>query len=163
MAANHREEANHYFEMIESSLGAGRTAAVSAPPDPGPVLLVRNVTGKASAANAQSAPDQHVPRSRDADAPEVASLAMQRGDELIKLGDVVAARRFYEVVASTGISRAATAVGKTFDPLYLQQAGVRGVQANPGVARQWYEKAVRAGDAEAAPLLDRISATSPLR
>ncbi len=53
----------------------------------------------------------------------MASFALLRGDEAMRQRDVIAARRFYEFAASAGVARAATAVGRTYDPLYLLKPG----------------------------------------
>jgi hypothetical protein len=82
-------------------------------------------------------------------ASETARIAMERGDERMRRGDVASARRFYEMAAATGMIEAATAIGRTFDPLYLRRIGVRGALADAHRAKQWYEKAARAGDIEA--------------
>ena len=82
-------------------------------------------------------------------ASDVARIAMARGDERMRQGDVASARRFYEMAATTGMIEAATAIGRTFDPLYLRRIGVRGALADARRAKQWYEKAAQAGDMEA--------------
>jgi TPR repeat protein len=63
--------------------------------------------------------------------------------------DVIAARRFYEFAAAAGVAGAATAIARTYDPLYLQQVGVRGVQADPETALRWYKRARQEADTEA--------------
>ncbi|HEV2546406.1 MAG TPA: hypothetical protein VGU20_03655 [Stellaceae bacterium] len=83
-------------------------------------------------------------------------VALKRGDESLRVGDIVAARRFYEFAASAGVAEAATAVAQTYDPAYLKAAGVRGVKANAETARDWYEKAARQGDAHAAQRLQSL-------
>jgi len=81
--------------------------------------------------------------------PAMASFALTRGDEAMEQRDVIAARRFYEFAASAGVPGAATAVARTYDPLYLQQVGVRGVQADAETALRWYTRAWEEGDPEA--------------
>jgi len=80
-----------------------------------------------------------------------ASFALERGDEAMRQRDVIAARRFYEFAASAGVAGAATAVARTYDPLYLQQVGVRGVQADTAAALRWYKRASEEGDPAARP------------
>ena len=80
-------------------------------------------------------------------------MALKRGDEALRVGGIVAARRFYEFAASAGVAEAATAAALTYDPAYLKAAGVRGVKANAETARNWYEKAARQGDPRAAQRL----------
>ena len=70
--------------------------------------------------------------------------------------DVISARRFYEVADSGGLARAATAVGSTYDPIFLQGRGIRGLRGDANTAARWYEKAIEAGDAEARPRLDKL-------
>ncbi|HEV2546769.1 MAG TPA: hypothetical protein VGU20_05490 [Stellaceae bacterium] len=87
---------------------------------------------------------------------QAAIVALKRGDESLRFGDIVSARRFYEFSASAGIAEAATAVAQTYDPAYLKAAGVRGVRANAEIARDWYEKAASRGDARAAQRLQSL-------
>ena len=87
---------------------------------------------------------------------QAAIVALKRGDESLRIGDIVSARRFYEFAASAGIPEAATAVAQTYDPAYLKAAGVRGVKPNADTARDWYEKAARQGDARAAERLQSL-------
>jgi hypothetical protein len=95
--------------------------------------------------------------------PELAVIAMRRGNEQMKLGDVIAARRFYEMAAANGMVQAATAVGRTFDPSYLTYIGVRGGLADVEKAREWYEQAASAGDIEARARLARLMPSAATR
>jgi hypothetical protein len=84
---------------------------------------------------------------------EIAGL-VARGDQLLATGDIVAARVFYQRAAEHGDAAAATAAGKTFDPLFLEghaayepargqirrltpAATVRRVRHRGGLGRQW--------------------------
>jgi hypothetical protein len=89
-------------------------------------------------------------------ASQLGSLAKDRGDAAIRLGDVVAARQFYQLAASDGIAGAARAIALTYDPVYLQGLGVRGLKGDPDLAKRWYEKAVAEGDTEARIRLSRL-------
>jgi TPR repeat protein len=80
-----------------------------------------------------------------------AEFALARGDEAMRQRDVVAARRFYEFAASAGVAGAATAVARTYDPIYLQQVGVRGVKADAEAALRWYKRASAEGAPAARP------------
>jgi TPR repeat protein len=71
----------------------------------------------------------------------LAAFALLRGDEAMKQRDVIAARRLYEFAASAGVSGAAAAVARSYDPLYLQQQGIRGVPADVATALRWYQRA----------------------
>jgi TPR repeat protein len=81
---------------------------------------------------------------------------MARGDEALAAGDVISARQFYELAAATGLARAATAVGQTYDPNFLQIKGVRGGLADAQAAERWYQKAIDGGDAEARLRLNKL-------
>ena len=52
---------------------------------------------------------------------------------------------------------AARNLGRLYDPLYLKQTAMGGIDPNPELARHWYEQAVTMGDAEAGPLLEALS------
>jgi len=93
--------------------------------------------------------------------PEEIAMLVQRGAELLKTGDIVGARLSYERAAAEGSGAAATGVGKTFDPLYLVSAGVRGIQGDPAQATTWYRKAAAAGDAEARQRLKALQFAFP--
>ena len=56
---------------------------------------------------------------------------------------------FFERAAEQGNAAAATAAGKTYDPLYLEEAHVRGIRGDPVAAARWYRRASAAGDKEA--------------
>jgi TPR repeat protein len=91
------------------------------------------------------------------DPQEIAGL-IARGDELLGTGDVVSARLFYQRAAELGSGPAATAVGQTYDPLFLEVARVRGVRGDPQAAADWYRKAVALGDQQAEIRLRRLEA-----
>ena len=71
---------------------------------------------------------------------------MRRGDQLLAAGDIIAARHYFELVTEAGDMRAALRLGKTYDPAFLQQNGVRGTIGDPAMAKSWYLKAIAAGD-----------------
>ena len=70
--------------------------------------------------------------------------------------DILTARRFYEFAASGGSARAATAVGRTYDPSFLRGMGIWGILANAEAAKRWYEKGISGGDAEASSRLEKL-------
>jgi len=74
---------------------------------------------------------------------------LRRGDQLLAGGDLIAARHYFELVTEAGDMRAALRLGKTYDPAFLQQNGVRGIVGNPAMAKSWYLKAIGAGDKDA--------------
>jgi hypothetical protein len=85
------------------------------------------------------------------------ALLMSRGDAALALGDIAAARLFFERAASLGNARAATATGKTYDPAFLASIQASGITADLGVAASWYRKGAASGDSEAAESLSRLS------
>jgi hypothetical protein len=91
---------------------------------------------------------------------EIESLIV-RGDQLLATGDIVAARLFFQRAAEQGSGPAATEVGKTFDPLFLEQAHVRGIRGDAAAAADWYRKAAAAGDHQGQTRLDRLLARFP--
>ena len=90
-----------------------------------------------------------------ATAPEVAVL-LQRGDALLATGDVASARLFYSRAAERGDAAGAIGLAKTYDPLFLAEAGFRTARGNAAQAIAWYRRARDAGNSEAAPRLDRL-------
>jgi len=92
---------------------------------------------------------------------EATVALIRRGDELLSVGDMVAARLTYERAAAGGNGAAATGVAKTYDPVFLAQSGVRGLRGDPARAALWYAKAAAAGDREAQQRLERLRAQFP--
>ena len=74
---------------------------------------------------------------------------VQRADQLLGRGDIVAARSLYERAAEMGSGHAALSLGATFDPNRLWSLGVFGMVGNKERARQWYVRAQQLGHPEA--------------
>ena len=85
-------------------------------------------------------------------------MLVRRGEQFLAAGDIAAARGFFERAAEAGDAQAACGLGKTFDPAYLWQMGVRGLSGNRAMAISWYRKAKGAGSTEAAARLERLLA-----
>jgi type II secretory pathway predicted ATPase ExeA len=82
-----------------------------------------------------------------------AAAFVLRGNEMLRTGDVAAARLFYQRAAEQGYGPAAMSLAKTYDPIVLRQLGVRGAQSDRDAALTWYRRALELGDAKAeAPL-----------
>lgn len=110
------------------------------------------------------------PTSREATGPEIVSpevtnrevaseeLAdlVARGDALLDLGDLAAARLFYRRAAGQGSAEGAMRMGMTFDPLYFAQTGVHGTQPRSEEALEWYRKAVAMGSRPAEGRLETL-------
>ncbi len=94
--------------------------------------------------------------------PDIARL-ITRGDTLLKLGDIASARLMFERAAVHGSAVAATSVGKTHDPVFHMELGVRGPQADSEAAADWYQKGLAGGDREAEIRLAKLKKWLTLR
>jgi TPR repeat protein len=93
----------------------------------------------------------------ESSAAELAAL-LARGDVAFSKGDLLAARLFYERAADGGNGRAALKLGETFDPVFLDQAHLRGARGDWSMALSWYRRARDLGVAEAEILLKSLEA-----
>ncbi len=82
---------------------------------------------------------------------------LTRGEQAERLGDVSAARRLYASSVQQGEPVAALRLGRLYDPAYLRQTALGGIDADPDLARRWYERAAAMGNASAGPLLEALS------
>jgi pimeloyl-ACP methyl ester carboxylesterase len=89
---------------------------------------------------------------------EAIAALLKRGEAFLALGDISAARLFYARAADGGSARAMTALGKTYDPAFIDRAKAVGVRPDPAVAADWYRKAMTLDDAEAAFCAERLTA-----
>jgi hypothetical protein len=122
-------------------------------PSPGvPNPVVPNPVVPSPVTHGPLAPGQAIP-----DAGSRAAVLFARGLDAELHGDFSGARRFYSSAAQQGDAAAARHLGRLYDPAYLKQTALGGVDPDPVLARQWYERAVRLGDAEAGPLLAALS------
>ena len=85
-----------------------------------------------------------------------ASLA-RRGDAMLAIKDISAARKLYESAADAGSAAGATALARTYDPAYLATLGVVGLQPDPAAAAVWYRKAAALGDRDAVTRLRTLA------
>jgi TPR repeat protein len=121
--------------------------ALAAPTSP-PALPDRPEPGPASPiVSSQAVP---APGSR-------AGILFTRGLDAELRGDLSGARRFYLGSANQGDAAAARNLGRLYDPAYLKQNALGGVDPDPALARHWYQRAVRLGDSEAGLLLEALS------
>jgi hypothetical protein len=70
-----------------------------------------------------------------------------RGDQFLRYSDVASARLFYKLAASHGSAAGAIAMGSSYDPIFLERNGVRGVRPEPARAFAWFRIASELGDA----------------
>lgn len=106
------------------------------PPAPPPVQNV--VRAPPPAETVERAPP--APHLRALDAAEIEVLVKQ-GQQFVAAGDFVTARLVFQRAAEAGNAAAALALGASYDPVVLSRLGVRGVDADVGKARAWYQKA----------------------
>ena len=116
---------------------ARHEAAVNArPPAPADARTELAVADKAMRA----------PPARDQSA---AAMYVKRGDAMLAIKDISAARKSYEFGANAGSARAATALAETYDPVWLGKLGAIGIRPDPTLAEHWYRRAAALGDPEA--------------
>lgn len=107
---------------------------------------------------AQPAPEPPEPK------PQVSAEAMKlmaNGDILLKSGDLVKARQFYELAFTQGLSEAAIGVGRTFDPNVYAELKVQGMTPDPIRAMEWYMRASAAGAPGASAAIATLKQTPP--
>jgi TPR repeat protein len=136
----------------ETEPQAETRTAIAAPP---PAMKTRPTVDAALAT-----PDRPAPKPPVQVAPRPGPRALElfaRGQQAELRGDVSGARRFYTGAATQGHAEAARNLGRLYDPAYLKQTAVGGIDPDPALARQWYERAVAMGDSAAGPLLEALS------
>jgi TPR repeat protein len=74
---------------------------------------------------------------------------LQRADQQIRSGRLAEARALLEEAAKLGSGVAALTLGAMYDPTRVAEFGNLGVQADPTLARAWYERARALGMVEA--------------
>ena len=89
--------------------------------------------------------------------PENAVL-MEKGQVLMRSGDIASARLLFQRLANAGIADAALALAATYDLRYLAQHNLIGVAGDETKARSWYQRASELGSVEAGRILARTDA-----
>jgi hypothetical protein len=136
-------------EVVTASsqtLPAGR-ASQDAPPaasgaDPDPTAAPATAAAGVPEPVVATAPATSPPKRRE---PSVAEFYASRGDELMRIKDISAARKFYEFAANAGSAHAAIALARTYDAAFVFQLGVVGVKPDPDLAAAWYRRAEELG------------------
>jgi hypothetical protein len=101
------------------------------------------------------APTAPMPGLPPLDSEQVARM-VKLGRDLLKHGDVGSARFLLKRAAIAGDAEAALELGLSFDGTALAQSGVLGSGSDVGQAREWYERAIKLGSAEASRHLERL-------
>ncbi|MCP3395889.1 MULTISPECIES: hypothetical protein [unclassified Bradyrhizobium] len=102
-----------------------------------------------------AAPPAPPPPAKALDADTLAGL-MTRAKNLLKVGDIVAARLLLERAANAQDATAAFLLAQTHDPAVLGTSDARSVAGDATVARDWYQKAAALGSAEARQRLTQL-------
>ena len=138
------ESSNNATATTEATVHLGIVAA-----SPEPALSYSRDRQPVGAARRDPIPQSDSTRHRSR--PEVLSRAelVARGEKLIELGNFEGARYYFKRAAQSGDARAATALGKTYDPVFRTTHGLVGSQPDAALALDWYTRAADAGDAEA--------------
>jgi hypothetical protein len=89
--------------------------------------------------------------------PENAVL-MEKGQVLMRSGDIASSRLLFQRLANAGIADAALALAATYDPRYLAQHNLIGVAGDETKAHHWYQRASELGSTEAGRILARTDA-----
>ena len=100
-----------------------------------------------------------IPEMTERLAPEMIALLLRRGEEMLALHDISAARRLFERAARAGSATAALTLGATYDRQHLASA----TDADDGSTRRWYTLAAERGDQEARRRLDRLDSAKVAR
>jgi hypothetical protein len=106
-------------------------------------------------------PSAHAPSDKKALAQRLASLPsttaslLERGERLLREGNVAAARPLLRRAADAGNADAALDLGISFDPSFVAYANPRA--ADPVQAARWYKRAFKLGRKDVAADLERIT------
>jgi len=104
----------------------------------------------ANSSNSAVKPDRAAPPSVDT------QILLQRADLHIRNGRLSEARETLEQAARLGSGVAALTLGAMYDPNRVAEFGNLGVQADPTLARAWYERAQALGVVEADSRLSEL-------
>lgn len=85
-------------------------------------------------------------------------VLLSRGDALVATGNIAAARLLFERGASAGSARAMSRLAKMYDPEYLANLHVKGIEPNKATAVMWYREAAALSDPEAEARLEQLTA-----
>ncbi len=130
---------------------AGKLALRSEAPGPAP-----SAGESGSAALAPALPPAAPPRTAAQQA--AAAAAVNRGDAMMAMKDISAARGFYAYAANAGDARAAAALAETYDPVVLRRLNVIGPKPDPALAAEWYRRASALGDRSAEARIQTLQA-----
>lgn len=138
---------------VALDLNAVPTPGLQPPPDPSAqskqLVTVTPVSAQPNQGVAKGAElPQAVPPPLEILKEEAGSF-LEKGDMLLKAGDIIAARQFYLRAFELESPDGAYGVARTYDPKVYAELKVRGLTPNQEKALEWYGKAAAGGHAEA--------------
>jgi len=89
---------------------------------------------------------------------QTAALLTSRGDAMLAIKDISAARKLYEQAANLGSAAAAKGLARTYDPAYVGKLGIVGMRPDVTMAASWYDRAAALGDVESAQRMQQLDA-----
>jgi len=122
--------------------GADRAQDAAEAPGPAPAAAARAAPDTAASPRPSAGPAAAPP------APAMVAALLRRGDEVLALGDISTARRFYERTIPAGSSLGARGIARTYDPAVV---GRGNPAADPAAAAAWYNLAATLNDIETSP------------
>jgi TPR repeat protein len=129
----------------------------AAPPKPSPQPTAPPKPPPQASAPPKPSPQTSAPPKPSPQTTARAADLLARGKEAEALGNFSGARRLYASAASLGNAAAALSLGRLYDPAFLKQTAMGGIESDPALARHWYQRAVALGDSEAGRLLEALS------
>jgi TPR repeat protein len=120
---------------VERAVAASKVASADTA-----VALTVPVPVAAAPTNPQLSPQQE----------RTAALLTSRGDAMLAIKDISAARKLYELATTLRSVAAATRLASTYDPRYMDKLGIIGMQPDVAMAVNWYDHAAKLGDRDAA-------------
>ncbi|MEJ2124383.1 MAG: SEL1-like repeat protein [Alphaproteobacteria bacterium] len=90
---------------------------------------------------------------------ESEALSLAKGGKFIADGNIIYARLIFMDLTSKGSARGAFAMGQTYDPQFLKDIQVIGIQPDLKAAKEWYHKAALMGHEPAIKRLKTIEET----
>ena len=110
----------------------------------------------APSAQQPASPQVSPPQATQAN-PSAGVRELAKGSELLKSGDIRAARLFLQRSAEAGNPQAALMLGSTYDPNTMRNLGVIGMDPDLKQAQFWYDEALRLGSPKANALLTELA------
>lgn len=121
-------------------------AAQAAPPEQPPVAIPPPVT---LATNDPSAATTSIVASSERLGDEEETTLLAKAAEMLRSGDIEAARLVYSELVTHGSGKAAFLMAQSYDPQILAGRFVVGLQPDLEQAKQWYSRAAGLGDGDA--------------